>query len=136
MTQVTFKGQPVEINGTLPKAGSQAPSFELVGQDLSTSTLDSFKDKKKILNIFISLDTPVCSISLQSFNTKAGAIADVVVLNISLDLPFAASRFCKAAHLDNIITLSAFRSSFAEDYGVKIAKGPLKDLCARAVLVL
>ena len=136
MSEVKFKGQPVSLSGTFPNAGSQAPSFELVGQDLSTSYLSSFENKKKILNIFPSLDTPTCSKSMHAFNAKASAISDVVILNISMDLPFAAARFCKAEHLEKVITLSAFRSTFAEDYGVKIAKGALQGLCTRAVLVL
>ncbi len=136
MNEIKFKGQPVSISGTFPKKGSQAPSFTLVAQDLRACDLSSFEGKNKILNIFISLDTPVCSKSMHAFNSKASALSDVVILNISMDLPFAASRFCKAEHLENVITLSAFRSSFPEDYGVKIAKGPLEGLCARAVLVL
>lgn len=136
MNEVKFKGQPVHITGTLPKVGSQAPSFELVNQDLSVINLDSFKNKIKILNIFISLDTPVCSKSMHAFSAEVHSLTDCVLINISMDLPFAASRFCKAEHLENVITLSAFRSDFPENYGVKIVDGPLQGLLARAVLVL
>ncbi|MES2199342.1 MAG: thiol peroxidase [Chlamydiota bacterium] len=136
MNEIKFKGKPIHVTGSFPKMGSIAPSFELVSQDLSTKSLSSFEDKNKILNIFISLDTPVCSKSMHAFNAKASAITDVVIINISMDLPFAASRFCKAENLENVITLSAFRSSFPEDYGVNITDGALKGLTARAVLVL
>ena len=131
-----FKGQPIHVKNSLPKTGSKAPSFELVGQDLKVVNLSSFKEKIKILNVFISLDTPVCSKSMHTFNKEANSLSNVVVINISMDLPFAASRFCKAENMENVVTLSAFRSSFANDYGVKIVDGPLEGLCARAVFVL
>lgn len=108
----------------------------LVNQDLSVTKLDFFKNKFKILNIFISLDTPVCSKSMHAFSSEVNALTDCVLMNISMDLPFATSRFCKAEHLENVITLSAFRSDFPEKYGVKITDGPLEGLLARAVLVL
>lgn len=135
MADITFKGQPVHTTGNLPQKGSQAPSFELVGQDLKPMKLDAFQGKKKVLNIFISLDTPVCSKSIHNFNTKAGSMKDVVILDISMDLPFTASRFCKAEGV-HATTLSAFRSSFPDDYGVKIIDSPLQGLCARAVVTL
>ena len=137
MSNVTFQGNPVKISGALPSVGSTAPDFALTTADLAAATLDSFKGKTKILSIVPSLDTPVCAASARAFNQKAGSKEGVVVLNISADLPFAASRFCSAEGLDNVITLSTFRSpEFLEAYGIGITEGPLAGLTTRAVLVL
>lgn len=136
MLQVTFKGKTTQVKGPLPKVGSKAPDFVLVGQDLNEMDLRSFGDKKKLLNVFISLDTGVCAQSVHTFYEKAHAIPNLTVLNISMDLPFAAGRFCKDKKLENVITLSAFRSTFAKDYGVEIVDGPLRGLLARAVFVI
>lgn len=136
MQEVTFKGQLTHIRGFLPQVGSKAPNFELVSQDLSVVTLDSLGSQKKLLNIFVSLDTSVCSKSIHTFYEQARSIPHLVVVNISMDLPFAASRFCKEEKLENVLTLSAFRSSFARSYGVEIVDGPLQGLLARAVFVL
>lgn len=128
--KITLKGNPIETNGTLPKG--RAPDFTLVRQNLSEVTLKDYQGKKKILNIFPSLDTATCSLSVKTFNEKA----DCLVLHISKDLPFAQKRFCGAEGLDHVETLSAFRSSFAKDYGLEITTGPLKGLCSRAVIVI
>ena len=89
-----------------------------------------------MLNIFPSIDTSVCATSVRTFNEKASDKDGVVVLNISVDLPFAAKRFCAAEGLEGVATLSAFRSTFPTDYGVKLMDGPMKGLLARAVVVL
>jgi thiol peroxidase len=90
-----------------------------------------------VLNIVPSLDTPVCAKSTKVFNEKAGALPGTVVLAISADLPFAASRFCSTEGIANVVTLSTMRArDFHERYGVAIADGPLKGLTARAVIVL
>lgn len=136
MASITFKGNPVQTSGELPAVGTQAPSFDLVGQDLSSASLATYAGKKKVLNVFPSLDTPVCAMSVRAFNEKAAALDGVVVLNISADLPFAASRFCAAEGIDGAETLSTFRSAFADAYGLAMTDGPLAGLCARAVLVL
>ena len=137
MSQVTLKGNPVEVAGLLPKVGAQAADFTLVAKDLSEATLASYAGKRKILNIFPSVDTPTCATSVRTFNAEASALKNTVVLCISQDLPFAQARFCGAEGLENVQTLSAFRSpAFAKDYGVAIASGPLKGLTARAVVVL
>ena len=136
MARITLKGNPINTSGHLPAVGSPAKDFNLVKQDLSTATLASFAGKKKILNIFASLDTSVCATSIKKFHEHAAKKPDVVVLNISADLPFAAKRFCGAEGVENAVTLSAFRSTFAEDYGLKIVDGPLAGLCSRAVVVL
>lgn len=136
MAEIKFKGNPVHTSGELPVQGGRAPAFELVRQDLSSATLESYAGKKKVLNIFPSIDTSVCAKSVRAFHEKAAGLSDVVVLNVSADLPFAAKRFCGAEGIENAQTLSTFRSRFADDYGVRMTDGPLAGLCARAVLVL
>jgi len=134
MATITLKGNPINTSGDLPKTGSAAPDFTLLRKDLSRATLASFSGKK-ILNIFPSIDTPVCATSVRKFN-KLASEKGVTVLNISEDLPFAQSRFCGAEGIDKCESLSAFRSSFGKDYGVEIAGGPFGGLTARAVVVL
>jgi thioredoxin-dependent peroxiredoxin len=137
MTLVTFKGNPLKVAGSLPKAGSTAPDFKLVKADLTPLTLSEFKGKKVILNIFPSLDTPVCATSVRRFNVEATKLTSTVVLCISRDLPFAQKRFCAAEGLDNVITGSEFRdSNFSSAYGVRIADGPLEGLFSRAIVVV
>lgn len=138
MTQtVTLGGNPIQIGGTLPQAGATAPAFKLVAKDLSDATLENFAGKRKVLNIFPSVDTPTCATSVRQFNTKANQLKNTVVLCISADLPFAQSRFCGAEDLDNVQTLSTMRGrEFMQNYGVAIESGPIAGLCARAVVVL
>ncbi|WP_329742432.1 thiol peroxidase [Dyella sp. A6] len=137
MSQVTLKGNPVQVDGQLPAKGAKAPAFSLVGKDLSDNTLASFAGKRKVLNIFPSVDTPTCAASVRHFNEKAAGLSDTVVLCISADLPFAQARFCGAEGLDDVVTLSTLRGrEFLQDYGVAIASGPLAGLAARAVVVL
>jgi thiol peroxidase len=137
MTQVTLGGNPLDVQGTLPQPGHQAPAFTLVGTDLADVTLDSFVGKRKVLNIFPSVDTPTCATSVRKFNTEAGKAANTVVLCISADLPFAQKRFCGAEGLNNVTTLSTMRGrEFLEDYGVALTSGKLAGVAARAVVVL
>ncbi len=137
MSQVTFKGTPVNVAGSLPSVGDKAPAFSLTASDLSDKGLEAFAGKKKVLNIFPSLDTGTCAQSVREFSRRAHELADTVVLCISMDLPFAQSRFCDAEGVDNVVTLSAFRHpEFLDDYGVRIADGPLAGLAARPVVVL
>jgi thiol peroxidase len=137
MSTVTFKGTPIKLAGAFPTVGKQAPDFKLAAGDLSDKQLVDFQGKTKILNIVPSLDTPVCGISARKFNEAVASRQNVVLLNISADLPFAQGRFCEANALKNIVTLSTFRApSFANDYGVLIAEGPLAGLTARAVVVI
>jgi len=135
MGQTALKGNPVPTSGELPPVGAQAPDFSLTKQDLSEATLESYGSKKKILNIFPSIDTGICAKSVKTFDEKVAGHDDLVVLNISADLPFAAKRFCGQENVQSD-TLSSFRSTFAEDYGVELAGGPMKGLCARAVVAL
>ncbi|HZX69498.1 MAG TPA: thiol peroxidase [Rhodanobacter sp.] len=137
MSKVTFHGQPVSVNGQFPAVGSAAPAFALVAGDLSEATLASFAGKRKVLNIFPSVDTPTCAASVRHFNESASKLDNAVVLCISADLPFAQARFCGAEGLDNVVNLSLMRGrQFLNDYGVAIAEGPLSGLAARAVVVL
>ncbi|MDX2506807.1 MAG: thiol peroxidase [Gammaproteobacteria bacterium] len=122
--------------GELPAVGTIAKDFTLVAGDLSEITLASYAGKKKLLNIVPSLDTGVCATSAKKFNEQADSLDNTVVLVISADLPFAQQRFCEAEGLKNVDNLSTFRSSFADDYGLKIIAGPLSGLCSRAVIVL
>ncbi|MBU0810108.1 MAG: thiol peroxidase [Gammaproteobacteria bacterium] len=137
MTEVTLKGNPIQVAGNFPQAGQKAAPFSLVGGDLSDVTLASFAGKRKILNIFPSIDTPTCATSVRKFNAQANELANTVVLCISADLPFAQKRFCGSEGLDNVINLSTMRGrEFLENYGVLIASGPLAGVSARAVVVL
>ena len=136
MTTVTFSGNPVQLKGALPTVGAAAPAFTLTAADLSEKTLADFAGKRKVLNIFPSIDTGVCQQSVRTFNQRAAALNNTVVLCISADLPFAQARFCGTEGLDNVVTLSSFRSSFAQDYGVALADGALRGLTARAVVVM
>ena len=136
MSQVTLKGNPVEVGGRFLQAGQAAPEFRLVAGDLSEKSLTDFAGKRKVLNIFPSVDTGVCAASVRKFNEKAASLANTAVLCVSQDLPFAQSRFCGAEGIENVVMLSAFRSPFAQDYGVALVGGPLAGLTARAVVVL
>lgn len=137
MSNVTLKGQPISVNGKFPAVGSTAPAFQLVGGDLSDAGLSKFSGKRKVLNIFPSVDTPTCAMSVRHFNESASQLDNTVVLCISADLPFAQARFCGAEGLDKVINLSLMRGrQFLDDYGVAIASGPLTGLAARAVVVL
>jgi thiol peroxidase len=136
MANIKFKGNPAQTSGNLPANGSTAPSFELVKNDLSTATLDAYAGKNKVLNIFPSVDTGVCAASVRKFNVEASKLPNTVVLNISQDLPFAQKRFCAAEGISNVETLSAFRSKFADDYGLRLKDTPLAGLCSRAVVIL
>lgn len=134
---VTAGGNPVQIRGNFPKKGDAAPPFSLVATDLSDKTLADFAGKRKILNIFPSIDTPTCATSVRQFNQKANSVANTVVLCISADLPFAQKRFCGAEGLDNVVSLSTLRGrEFLDAYGVAIAAGPMAGLATRAVVVL
>ena len=141
MATIALKGNKVETSGSLPKKGDQAPDFKLVKGDLFEVSLTDYKGKKVVLNIFPSIDTGVCAASVRRFNKEAAAQANVQILGISADLPFALSRFCAAEGLDNVETLSAYLDSFrapsfGKDYGVLMTSGPLQGLLSRAVMVL
>ena len=136
MAQITLRGNPINTVGELPAVGSPAPGFTLVGTDLGTVGDDQFRGKPVLLNIFPSVDTPVCAASVRTFNEKAAGLENTTVVNVSQDLPFAHARFCAAEGIDAVKAGSAFRSSFGEDYGVTLQDGPMAGLLARAVVVL
>lgn len=137
MSTVTLKGTEITVDGTFPVAGAKAPDFRLVKKDLGDAALADFGTRRKVLNIFPSVDTAVCAASVRRFNAEAANLTDTVVLCVSADLPFAQNRFCGAEGLDNVVTLSTLRGgAFRDDYGVAIASGPMAGLAARAVVVL
>jgi thiol peroxidase len=135
MAQITLRGNPINTVGELPAVGSLAPAFNLTGADLGTVTSEQFSGKSVLLNIFPSVDTPVCATSVRTFNERAAG-SGVSVVNVSKDLPFAQKRFCGAEGIENVTTASAFRDSFGEDYGTTIVDGPMAGLLARAVVVI
>ncbi|MDR2787438.1 MAG: thiol peroxidase [Candidatus Accumulibacter sp.] len=134
---ITLGGTPISVAGNFPQKGQTAPGFSLVGNGLADVLLKEFDGKRKILNIFPSIDTEVCATSVRTFNKRAGELRDTVVLCVSADLPFAQKRFCGAEGLDNVLTLSLMRGrEFLRNYGVQIASGPMVGVAARAVIVL
>ncbi|AXK45641.1 thiol peroxidase [Brachybacterium saurashtrense] len=135
MASITFKNAPVTTVGELPATGTALPAFELVGQDLGAVTSADLAGKRVVLNIFPSLDTGTCAMSVRKFNELAAGLENTVVVCVSKDLPFAQARFCGAEGIENVVTGSAFRSSFGEDFGVTMADGPLAGLLSRAVVI-
>ena len=137
MSDTKFKGNPVHVDGNFPKTGDAAPAFKLIAGDLSEKSLADFAGKRKVLNIFPSVDTGVCAASVRHFNKDATGLDNAVVLCISADLPFAQARFCGAEGIQNVTMLSMMRGrEFLKDYGVAMTDGPLAGLAARAVVVL
>ena len=134
-TTITLKGNEVHTIGTLPSVGATVKDFALVDSGLNVKTLETFEGKKKVFNIFPSIDIPTCAASSRKFNEEASKLDNTVIINVSKDLPFALGRFCAAEGLNNVETLSDFRSSFGDDYEVTIADSPLKGLLSRAVIV-
>jgi len=137
MATITLKGNPVHTVGELPAVGKPAPSLGLTTTDLGIYKLSDAKGHWVVLNIFPSLDTPTCAASVRRFNMEVAKRSNIVVLCISMDLPFAQARFCGAEGIANVKTLSCFRSpAFGHDYGVLITSSPLAGLLARAVVVV
>lgn len=137
MTQITLKGTPIQTSGTLPQIGLKAPDFTLTQTDLSERALQDFSGKTVLLNIFPSLDTSVCAQSVKTFNQIVTTYADVIVLCISADLPFAHKRFCETDNIKNVISLSCFRHpEFGKNYGLTITSGPLNGLLSRAIVLI
>ena len=137
MAKITLKGNEVNTNSEIVKAGEPAPDFILVNSDLSDVSLASYGGKNKILSIVPSLDTPVCQKSTLIFNEKVSKLDNTVMLIVSSDLPFAMKRFCASESLDNVIPVSMMRSrNFAKDYGVLLIDGPLSGITSRAVVTI
>jgi len=137
MAQTKLGDNVVHTNGNLPSVGSVAPDFSLAGIDLNDVSLKTYAGKNVILNIFPSIDTRVCAMSVREFNKRAAALNNTVVLCISKDLPFAFKRFCGAEGIDNVVSLSDFRNKgFSKSYGVEMTDGGLSGLLARAIVVV
>jgi thiol peroxidase len=137
MASVLLGGNEINLIGELPAEGSAAPEFTLTNKDLGDVTLAAYAGKRKVLNIFPSVDTPTCATSVRKFNEQSSKVANTVVLCISADLPFAQARFCGAEGLNDVVSLSTFRHpEFISNYGLTFSAGPLVGLAARAVIVL
>lgn len=137
METIYLNGQPVHTYGTMPQVGQKCPHFALVKSDLTPVTDDDFAGKNLILNIFPSLDTQTCAMSVRQFNARAAALHNTIVLAISADLPFAAARFCSVENIKNVIALSTFRNPlFGRCMGVEMTDGALQGLLARAIIVV
>ncbi len=132
---VTFQGNPLTLAGTEVKVGDSAPDVEVLGNDLSPVKLSSYKGKVCLISVVPSLDTPVCDMQTRKFNEAAGNLGEnVAILTISMDLPFAQARWCGAAGVDKVVTLSDHRdAAFGEAYGVLIKE---LRLLARAIFVV
>jgi thiol peroxidase len=137
MAQITLGGNAINTIGNLPSSGDTASPFSLTTVDMTAANLETYSGKRKILNIFPSIDTGVCATSVRTFNAQAASIENAVVLCISRDLPFAQKRFCGAEGISNVIMLSDFiDGSFGKSYGVEIIDGKFTGLHARAIVVL
>ncbi len=137
MKEIKLKGSPIHILGNIPAKGDKAPDFVLTKTDMSDVSLKDFKGKKIVLNIFPSVDTGVCAMSVRKFNEEAARLENTVVLCVSEDLPFAHARFCSAEGIKNVVSVSDLRKKdFGEVYGMKIVDGPIAGLLARTVIVV
>ncbi|MGB3775139.1 MAG: thiol peroxidase [Leeuwenhoekiella sp.] len=137
MATISLGGNKIKTSGELPEKGKMAPQFKLAKSDLSEATLEDYTGRKVVMNIFPSVDTGVCATSVRTFNKKASELEETVVLCISKDLPFAQARFCAAEGLENVESLSDFRTEdFGSDYGLKITEGAFNGLLSRVVIVL
>ncbi|MEW8972183.1 thiol peroxidase [Mesobacillus sp. LC4] len=134
MASVTFKGNPVTLLGNEVKVGDQAPDFKVLANDLSEVTLQDSKGQVRLISVVPSLDTGVCDAQTRRFNEETANLGNVKILTVSVDLPFAQKRWCGAAGIDKVQTLSDHRElSFGEAYGVAIKE---LRLLARAVFVV
>jgi len=137
MAEITLQGNSIHTYGDLPTVGSQAPDFVLTRTDLADVSLKDFAGQRVVLNIFPSIDTPVCAASVRKFNAEVDKLDNTVVLCASLDLPFAHERFCGAEGLESVVPVTELRKrGFGEDYGVRIVDGPLAGIFSRAVVIL
>ncbi len=137
MAEITHRGNPVHTIGELPAVGSTAPDFRLTDANLNDVSLADFRGKKKLLNIFPSIDTPTCALSTRKFNDYATRHPDAVILMVSADLPFAQQHFCSVENTHNVKTLSMMRDRhFAKDYGILLLDGLYQGITARAIVVI
>ena len=137
MATINFQGKPVHTSGELPQVGQQAPDFSLTGSDFQPLTLEKLKGQRVILNIFPSIDTGICALSVKRFNQEAAQFENTQVVCVSRDLPFAQQRFCGAEGIENVISASDFATgAFSKAYGLLMTDGLFSDLSARAVVIL
>jgi thiol peroxidase len=137
MAQTALKGNPVALSGTPINVGDNAPQITVVAKDLSPLTVGGAKDKKQVLVVVPSLDTPVCAAETRKFNEAAAKTPGVEVSVVSMDLPFAMGRFCTTEGIENLQVGSDFKAKeFANAYGVLIGDGPLAGLTCRAIFVV
>lgn len=137
MATITLSGNAIQTSGELPAVGSDAPGFTLTGIDLQPITLDQYRGRKVVLNIYPSVDTGICAISTRKFNEAANSLENTTVLCVSNDLPFAHKRFCGAEGLETVVSASEFKNKdFSNAYGVGIVNGPMAGLMSRAVVVI
>lgn len=131
--KVTFQGAPLTLEGTQVKVGDTAPNFTAVGNDLNPVSLNDTKGKRVFLSV-PSIDTPVCDMEVRKFNTEASKLSNVEVYTISMDLPFAQARWCGAAGIENVKTVSDYKDrEFGKNYGVYINE---LGLLSRSVFVV
>ena len=127
----------IPVSQPLPAVGTPAPAFTLTRVDRTDVQLSEYLGKRVVLNIFPSIDTSTCAMSVRRFNQLAAQLTNTVVLCISKDLPFAQKRFCGAEGIENVETLSQYRnSSFSDAYGVDITDSPMRGLMSRNVVVI
>ncbi|MDJ0917069.1 MAG: thiol peroxidase [Woeseiaceae bacterium] len=137
MASISYNGKTYPVTGDLPNVGSRAPDIMLVNTELQNVSLSNWSGKRKIMNIFVSVDTEVCATSVVKFSVMAEGRDDIAMLMVSCDLPFAHSRFLNDKGIKNVSSLSALRhAGFGDNYGVLITEGPLTGLFSRAVVVL
>lgn len=137
MAVIRYEGKGYHTYGELPVVGSRAPDVSLVNTSLQNVSLANFVGKRKVFNIFVSIDTDVCATSVIKFDRYAVGHDDLAMLMVSYDLPFAHARFHREHSLENVVGLSAIRhAGFGQNYGVQIVEGPLAGMFSRAVVVL
>ncbi len=138
MATTKLKGNEVNLAGNEVNVGDKAPEVTVVNSDgLADKVVGGAQGKKQLIVVVPSLDTPVCATETRNFNAKAAELDNVDVTVVSMDLPFAAGRFCSTEGIENLTVASDFRNKdFANAYGVLIADGPLAGVTARAIFVV
>lgn len=137
MASISYEDSTYQTYGDLPVVGSNAPDISLVNTKLANVSLANWIGMRKIMNIFVSIDTDVCATSVREFDRLGAGREDIAMLMVSYDLPFAHARFAEKHKLENVIGLSAIRhAGFGENYGVQITEGPLAGMFSRAIVVI
>ncbi len=137
MANIKLDGHPIETIGSLPPVGSIAPAFTLTTTRLTSKSLSDFGTMRKLLNIFPSVNTGVCSAAVRNFNKRAGGLTNTQVICISRDLPFSQQQFCAAEGIENVEMLSDFKTGqFGKDYGLEVTTGAFQGLHSRVVIIL